>query len=99
MLALQTTNDFPKPLPGAVIFDDLTVYACLANQPIAPGHVVVVWKKPVADIHLLSRSEFDHLMEIVDRVRTAMLATLKCEKVYLLYMDEIRHVHWHLVPR
>jgi diadenosine tetraphosphate (Ap4A) HIT family hydrolase len=28
-----------------------------------------------------------------------MIKTLKVKKVYLLYMDEVNHVHWHLVPR
>ena len=38
-------------------------------------------------------------MNVVDVTRDAMLAALKVEKVYLLYMDEIKEVHWHLVPR
>jgi diadenosine tetraphosphate (Ap4A) HIT family hydrolase len=24
---------------------------------------------------------------------------LKIKKVYLIYMDEVQQVHWHLVPR
>lgn len=27
------------------------------------------------------------------------MKALKVEKVYLVYMDEARQVHWHLVPR
>lgn len=48
---------------------------------------------------MLSRKDYLYLMEIVDKVRTAMLKTLKIKKVYLLYMDEANQVHWHLVPR
>ena len=38
-------------------------------------------------------------MGIINSVRNAMLKTLKIEKVYLIYMDEAKQVHWHLVPR
>ena len=38
-------------------------------------------------------------MDKVDEVRNALIKTLKVKKVYLLYMDEAKHVHWHLIPR
>ena len=89
----------PKPFKNAIILDDKKLYACLANEPIVPGHVVVVWKKKVADLHLLGKKDYDYLMTQVDKIRTAMLKALKIDKVYLLYMDEAKQVHWHLVPR
>ena len=75
------------------------MYVCLASYPVTRGHVVVVWRQDVPDLHVLSDEQYDHLMGIVDRVRDAMLAALKLEKVYLIYMDDAQHVHWHLVPR
>lgn len=38
-------------------------------------------------------------MDIVDITRDALLRVCYVEKVYLIYMDEAREVHWHLVPR
>ena len=38
-------------------------------------------------------------MNKVDEVRNALIKTLKVKKVYLIYMDEVNQVHWHLVPR
>ena len=93
------SEDLPKPRKGAIFYEDKKCYACLANYPIANGHVVVVWKKKVNDLHLLKRKEYEHLMNIVDSIRNVMLKVLKVKKVYLTYMDEIRHVHWHLIPR
>lgn len=92
-------NNLPKPFENAIIFKDDKLYACLANEPIVPGHVVVVWNKQVSDINLLSRKDYSHLMTVVNDIRRAMIKTLKVKKVYLLYMDEVNHVHWHLVPR
>lgn len=38
-------------------------------------------------------------MSIVNDVRDALIKTLDVDKVYLMYLDEIQHVHWHLIPR
>ena len=89
----------PVPPAEAIIYEDDKLYACLASHPITRGHSVVVWKHGVADLHLLSDEDYSHLMSIVDRVRNALLAVLKIEKAYLMYLDEINHVHWHIVPR
>lgn len=82
-----------------MIYEDDKLYVCLSSFPITKGHTVVVWKKPVPDLNLLEREEYEHLMDMVDDVRGALLKALHVDKVYLLYMDEARHVHWHLVPR
>lgn len=89
----------PKPLNSTIIYEDKKLYACLANEPITEGHAVVVWKKKTSDLHLLSKKDYEYLMEKVDEIRTAMLKALNIKKVYLIYMDEIKQVHWHLVPR
>ena len=90
---------WPHPHPGAVFYRDAKLYATLANYPITKGHVVVVWNKKVPDLHLLKKNDYEYLMDLVDAVRNAMLKTLKIKKVYLVYMDEAKHVHWHLIPR
>ncbi len=92
-------DKFPKPFPGSIFYKDEKLYVCLATHPITRGHVVVVWKKDVSDLRKLSNRDYDYLMDTVDAVRDALLRTLKVTKVYLIYMDETKHVHWHLVPR
>ena len=82
-----------------MFYQDKFLYATLANFPIAKGHVVIVWNKKVTDLHLLEREEYDYLMDTVNKVRNVMLKVLRVKKVYLIYMDEAKHVHWHLVPR
>ena len=91
--------DLPKPKKEAVFYEDKKLYATLASHPIIKGHVVVVWKNKVTDLHLLKKRDYEHLMNIVDKVRDCMLKVLKVKKVYLIYMDEAKHVHWHLIPR
>lgn len=89
----------PKPIKEAIIYEDKKLYVCLANYPIVKGHTVIVWKKKSKDLHLLSKKDYDYLMDKVDEVRNAILKTLKLKKVYLIYMDEVNQVHWHLIPR
>ena len=92
-------NKLPKPYQKAMIYEDAKLYACLANYPIVKGHTVIVWKRSVPDLHLLAKNDYEYLMDKVDEVRTALLKTLKIQKVYLTYLDETKQVHWHLVPR
>lgn len=92
-------QELPTPPAKAIIYQDELLYVCLATHPIAPGHVVIVWKKDVKDLHSLAERDYDYLMDTVNSVRNAMLLALKIKKVYLVYMDEVQHVHWHLLPR
>ena len=92
-------SPLPKPPIESIIYDNEWLYVSLALFPITKGHTVVVWKKDMSDLHDLSDSEYDYLMEIVDITRDTLLKTLDVEKVYLMYMDEVKQVHWHLVPR
>ncbi|MBW6451386.1 MAG: HIT domain-containing protein [DPANN group archaeon] len=45
----------PKPFKDAIIYEDNKLYAPLANFPITKGHTVIVWKKDVSDLHLLTK--------------------------------------------
>ncbi len=73
-------NKLPKPFKEAIIYNDSKLYACLANNPIVKGHTVIVWKKSVSDLHLLSKKDYEFLMDKVDEVRNALLKTLKVKK-------------------
>ena len=52
-----------------------------------------------SDLKLLPDRDYDYLLDSVFAARNALLKTLKVKKVYLVYMDETKHVHWHLIPR
>lgn len=92
-------SQLPDPKPGSIIYDDEKLYVCLATYPKVRGHTIVVWKEDKEDLHLLSKDEYEYLMDKVDEIRNALLKVLDLEKVYLVYMDEIGQVHWHLLPR
>lgn len=89
----------PTPPKEAIVYENNFLYVCLASFPITSGSTVVVWKGGIVDLHLLNQQEYRYLMDIVDITRDALLRVCYVEKVYLIYMDEAREVHWHLVPR
>jgi len=92
-------SKLPKSSKKAIIYQDEQLYVCLASRPMTKGHIVIVWKKEVNDIKDLSDRSYHYLMDTVSAVRNSLLKTLDIKKVYLIYMDEIKHVHWHLIPR
>ena len=92
-------EDLFAPPPEAIYYEDDKVYVCLASFPITKGHSVVVWKDRKEDIQMLERGDYERLMDVVEMTRKKLREVYGLEKVYLLYLDEIKHVHWHLVPR
>jgi diadenosine tetraphosphate (Ap4A) HIT family hydrolase len=92
-------ENLPIPPQEAIIYESEKLYVCLASFPLAKGHTVVVWKDVVRDLHSLDKVDFEYLMDIVDIARNVLMEVYGVDKVYLLYMDEIEHIHWHLVPR
>ena len=95
----MSLSNLPVPVQESILYEDSRLYVCLARFPITKGHMVVVWKNDVEDLHLLSRVDYLYLMDKVEEFRNKQLEILGVEKVYLLYMDEAKQVHWHLVPR
>ena len=83
----------------SIIYEDENLYVCLAKFSVTIGHTIVALRKEVSDLKLLPDRDYDYLMDTVFAVRNSLLKTLKVKKVYLIYMDEANHVHWHLVPR
>ena len=83
----------------SVIFEDSKVIVALAYEPITKGHSVVIWKNGEEDINKLNIEDYEYLMDVVDVTRDTLKKFYNLEKVYLMYLDESKWVHWHLVPR
>jgi diadenosine tetraphosphate (Ap4A) HIT family hydrolase len=95
----MSRENLPIPTQEAIVYENDFLYICCASYPITKGHLVVVWKEDAEDIHSLTRQEYELLMDSVQMARDAQLTLLGVKKVYLIYMDEAKQVHWHLVPR
>jgi diadenosine tetraphosphate (Ap4A) HIT family hydrolase len=59
----------------------------------------VIWKEKIEDITKLNSEDYEYLMDVVDVARDTLREFYTIEKVYLMYLDEAKWVHWHLIPR
>ncbi len=92
--------EFPEPMEESVFYEDEKLYACLGfHKNHVEGKTIIAWKKDIEDLNDLSQEDYQHLMEIVWAVRKALMKAYDTKKVYLAYLDETRHVYWHLFPR
>ncbi len=93
-------GEFEEPEEGLVFYESDKVRACLANNPAVEGHTIIEWiEEEVQDLNELSKQNYMYLMRVIYTVRQALLEVYKTDKVYLAYLDESFHVHWHLYPR
>jgi diadenosine tetraphosphate (Ap4A) HIT family hydrolase len=83
----------------SIFYEDNKVIVALAHEPITKGHSVVIWKNREVDINNLSTEDYEYLMDVVDVTRESLCKYYSTDKVYLMYLDECKWVHWHLVPR
>jgi len=96
----MNNQKFPKPKKGSVFYKDRKIRVCLAtDKNHVEGRTIIEWKKNVEDLNKLSFNDYQYLMKIIFVVRKALLEAYKTNKVYLAYLDEGKHVHWHLFPR
>ncbi|MBA7604550.1 hypothetical protein ES703_11675 [subsurface metagenome] len=92
-------GEWPEPQEGSVFYEDEKLYACLAFNPIVKGHTIVAWREDVEDLNDLSLEDVLYLTSAIYRIRQALLEVYNIDKVYVCYLDEARHVHFHLFPR
>lgn len=93
-------GEFPKPKEGSIFYRDEKLYACLAfHRNHVSGRTIVAWKTQVEDLNQLSKEDYEHLMNVIYVVRQALMDAYNTDKVYVAYLDEANHVHWHLFPR
>ena len=92
--------------PASVVYRDDRVTAFLDQQPITPGHLMVI---PNEHFGLLGEIPDDlnlHLYAVATRLAAALRASgLPCDGINLLLADgeaafqEVFHTHMHVVPR
>ena len=96
----MNNQKFPKPRRGSVFYQDRKIRVCLAtDKNHVEGRTIIEWKKNVEDLNKLSFNDYQYLMKMIFVVRRALLEAYKTNKIYLAYLDEVKHVHWHLFPR
>lgn len=82
-----------------ILFKTPTSFMRLGNQ-LHEGHLQVIFKRHVENIHDLSESEFLEFSKDFRCAAEAVKTALKPDKLnYALYGNWESHLHWHIYPR
>jgi len=64
------------------------------------GWTLVILKKHIEEYFELSVDERNRLETVMEHVARAIRAVLRPDHLnYALFGNEVRHVHWHVIPR
>lgn len=92
-------------LPASIVWQDDIAVAFMDLRQAVPGHVLVVPREHVEDIHALDENTGAHLMRLVIRIANALKRALPMDGLNLWQSNgaaggqEVPHVHLHVQPR
>lgn len=90
-------------LPSEKVYESEKILAIKDKNPVAPVHLLIIPKKPIASIQELQESDLDLLKEVI-QVTQKLAKEFKVEKGYRLLTNcgtpagqTIFHLHFHLI--
>lgn len=92
-------------LPASIVWQDDIALAFMDLRQAVPGHVLVVPREHVQDIHSLDETTAAHLMRLAVRVAKALKYAVPMDGLNLWQSNgeaggqEVPHVHLHVQPR
>ncbi len=92
-------------LPSYKLYEDKKTIAILDIFPIAKGHALVIPKVHSETLYEIAIEDAQAVGATVSRVTKAAKQVLKCDGVNVyqanekIAMQEIPHVHFHIIPR
>jgi histidine triad (HIT) family protein len=85
-------------IPAEKIYEDNDFLAFLDNQPLSPGHCLLIPKKHYQWTYDVSN--FGEYWEVARKVALKQIKDLKCEFIsFLTVGKEVPHAHIHIIPR
>lgn len=83
-----------------VVFEDADLIATLCESPISKGHTQIIFKKHYHELAEVDKEDSAKLGSLMPVIAKAIKHGLGAEMVYVACIaEEVRHVHFHLVPR
>jgi histidine triad (HIT) family protein len=87
-------------IPSYKVWEDDKYFAFLDISPFAPGHTLVVPKKPSPYIFDLEDNEYTELLLSAKKVAKVLKSAMKTPRVGVIVagFGVVDHVHVHLIP-
>lgn len=101
----MTMNDCPFCTPTQVLLDRPLAYALADRYPVAPGHLLIVVRRHVADFFATTPAEQQALFALLREAREFVDARHAPQgynigiNVGATAGQTVPHVHVHLIPR
>ncbi len=107
--AYDDTNIFAKILRGEApcvrLYEDEAALAFMDVMPRAPGHLLVIPKRPARNLLDISAADLSLLIPVVQTLARAAKSALSADGVSVMQFNEIAggqvvfHLHFHIIPR
>lgn len=83
-----------------VVFEDDHLIATLCESPIAQGHTQIAFKKHYDELSKVDPQDSARMGKLIPLLSAAIKNGMNAEMIYVACIsEEVRHVHFHLVPR
>lgn len=92
-------------IPSTQLYEDEKTIAFLDIYPVAKGHTLIIPKNHSATLYDITTEDAEAVGGTVSKVAKAVKKVLKCDGVNVYQgnekaaMQEIFHVHFHVIPR
>ena len=109
MASYDPNNIFAKilrgELPSYKVYEDDKAFAFLDIMPRAPGHTLVLPKRPARNILDITPDDLGHVARTTQRIAKATMAAFGAPGVTIQQFNEaaggqvVFHLHVHVIPR
>ncbi len=94
-----------REIPADIVYEDGQTLAFLDITPTAPGHTLVIPKKPAVNVFDVDRETWLAVMRTVHRIAPAVRDAVGAEGVHINSNhgkeagQVVPHLHIHIIPR
>lgn len=83
-----------------IVHEDEHLVATLCESPISRGHTQIIFKRHYHELSAVDPDDSARMGALVPRLSAAIKNGLGAQMIYVACIaEEVRHVHFHLVPR
>jgi histidine triad (HIT) family protein len=92
-------------LPAHTVYNDERALAFLDIMPRAPGHSLVIPKRPARNLFDVEPDDLAHVMRVAQRIAKASMTVFAADGITLQQFNEaaggqvVFHLHIHVIPR
>lgn len=91
-----------KEIPSKILYEDEKYLAILDLNQHPAGHTLIIPKKHLEDVTCLSKEELKEMFVLAHTIGQKLLTKLKVTGITYSFnygsLQEIKHVHLHLLP-